>query len=46
MKGFHYKVKPALISKQEEFLLLGNDTVSEEDIWEFLLEKEMAKRKA
>ena len=26
-------------SKQEEFLLLGYDNVSEEDIWEFLLKK-------
>ena len=36
---FHNKVRPALISKQEEFLLLGYDNVSEEDIWTFLLKK-------
>ncbi len=46
MNVFINKVRPALISKQEEFLLLGYDNVSQEDIWTFLLEKEMAERRA
>ena len=36
---FHNKVRPSLIIKQEEFLLLGYDNVSQEDIWTFLLKK-------
>ena len=40
---FYKKVKPALVSKQEEFLLLGYDNVSQEDIWTFLLKKKWAK---
>ena len=40
---FHNKVRPALISKQEEFLLLGYDNVSQEDIWTFLLKKKWHK---
>jgi len=42
-ESFHYMVKPALISKQEEFLLLGYDNVSQEDIWTFLLKKKWRK---
>jgi hypothetical protein len=42
-ESFHYMVKPALISKQEEFLLLGYDNVSQEDIWAFLLKKKWRK---
>jgi Post-transcriptional regulator len=42
-ESFHYLVKPALISKQEEFLLLGYDNVSQEDIWTFLLKKKWQK---
>lgn len=36
-------LKPALKSKQEEFLLLGYDNVSEDDIWEFLKKKKWQK---
>jgi Post-transcriptional regulator len=42
-ESFYNKVKPALISKQEEFLLLGYDNVSQEDIWTFLLKKKWRK---
>lgn len=42
-ESFHHLVKPALISKQEEFLLLGYDNVSQEDIWTFLLKKKWRK---
>ena len=42
-ESFRSKVKPALISKQEEFLLLGYDNVSQEDIWAFLLKKKWRK---
>jgi len=41
---FRSLVKPALKSKQEEFLLLGYDNVSEEDIWRFLVKKKWQKR--
>ena len=41
---FHNKVRPALISKQEEFLLLGYDNVSQEDIWTFLLKKKWRRK--
>ena len=40
---FKHEVRPALRSKQEEFLLLGYDNVSEEDIWEFLKKKKWRK---
>ena len=43
-ESFHHLVKPALISKQEEFLLLGYDNVSQEDIWAFLLKKKWLKK--
>ena len=42
-ESFYNLVKPALISKQEEFLLLGYDNVSQEDIWTFLLKKKWRK---
>ena len=42
-ESFHILVKPALLSKQEEFLLLGYDNVSQADIWTFLLKKKWRK---
>ena len=44
-ESFHQNVRPALISKQEEFLLLGYDNVSQEDIWTFLLKKKWRKKR-
>jgi hypothetical protein len=40
---FKNEVRPALRSKQEEFLFLGYDNVSEEDIWGFLEKKKWRK---
>ena len=40
---FRNKVKPALKSKQEEFLIFGYGSVSEEDIWGFLVNKKWQK---
>ncbi|WP_338451503.1 post-transcriptional regulator [Niallia oryzisoli] len=40
---FRSKVGPALKSKQEEFLLLGYEGVSEEEIWQFLVKKKWKK---
>ncbi|WP_071395881.1 post-transcriptional regulator [Bacillus tuaregi] len=40
---FRSKVWPALKSKQEEFQLLGYESVSEEDIWQFLVRKKWRK---
>lgn len=42
---FRNKVGPALKSKQEEFLLLGYEGVSEEEIWQFLVKKKWKKGK-
>jgi Post-transcriptional regulator len=42
---FHTQVKPALISKLEEFRLLGYKEVSESGLWEFLLKKKWKKVK-
>ncbi|WP_394233074.1 post-transcriptional regulator [Niallia oryzisoli] len=42
---FRSIVGPALKSKQEEFLLLGYDNVSEEEIWQFLVKKKWRKGK-
>lgn len=36
---FREQVKPAVISKIEEFVLLGYDRVSEEEIWKYLTMK-------
>jgi hypothetical protein len=42
-EDFHQKVRPALKSKQEEFLILGYDNVSQDDIWIFLQKKKWRK---
>jgi hypothetical protein len=42
---FRTRVQPALISKLEEFILLGYDSVSEEGLWEFLTKKRWKKVK-
>ncbi|WP_042354944.1 post-transcriptional regulator [Bacillus rubiinfantis] len=39
------KVQPALASKLEEFHLLGNDTVTEQELWTFLTKKKWRKPK-
>ncbi len=43
----HYrlKVQPALASKLREFRLLGIDSVTEKDLWEFLVKKKWKKVK-
>jgi hypothetical protein len=44
--GRYYKeVKPALISKVEEFNLFGYEKVSEKDLWEYLTKKKWKKPK-
>ena len=45
MKVIYEKVRPALQSKQEEFKLLGYDSVSEMDIWDYLVKKKWKKEK-
>jgi Post-transcriptional regulator len=45
-ESFRNKVEPALLSKQEEFLLLGYDNVSQDNIWNFLLKKKWRKGNA
>jgi hypothetical protein len=42
---FHTQVRPALISKLEEFRLLGYKEVSETVLWEFLVRKKWKKVK-
>jgi len=42
---FRKAVQPALISKLEEFYLLGYGTVSEDSLWEFLTKKKWRKPK-
>jgi hypothetical protein len=42
---FRPHVEPALLSKLEEFQLLGYDSVSEEGLWDFLLRKKWKKVK-
>lgn len=44
-KSFRTQVEPALISKLEEFRLLGYDSVSLDGLWEFLLKKKWKKGK-
>jgi len=44
-ESFYENVRPALKSKQEEFKLLGYDSVSEMDIWEYLVKKKWNKEK-
>ena len=45
MKVILKMYRPALQSKQEEFKLLGYDTVSEMDIWDYLVKKKWKKEK-
>jgi Post-transcriptional regulator len=42
---FRTQVEPALISKLEEFRLLGYDSISENGLWEFLMKKKWKKVK-
>lgn len=42
---FRIDVKPALVSKLEEFHLLGYDSVSESKLWTFLVKKKWKKTK-
>lgn len=42
---FRLKVRPALRSKMDEFLLLGYDSIAEDELWEFLLKKKWKKVK-
>jgi hypothetical protein len=42
---YRSKVEPALLSKLEEFQLLGYDSVSEDGLWDFLLRKKWKKVK-
>ena len=43
----HYRthVQPALASKLAEFHLLGYDSVTEKELWEFLIKKKWKKEK-
>lgn len=45
MDGFRVQVQPAIASKLEEFRLLGYDSVSEQDFWNYLLKKKWRKAK-
>lgn len=40
---FRDTVQPALVSKLEEFRLLGYDTITETSLWEFLTKKKWKK---
>ncbi|KAB7667303.1 post-transcriptional regulator [Bacillus sp. B1-b2] len=40
---FRCQVKPVLASKLEEFHLLGYDTISETELWEYLTKKKWKK---
>lgn len=40
---FRTQVKPAMVSKLEEFRLLGYDSVSEKELWEYLTKKKWRK---
>lgn len=42
---FRTHVQPALISKLEEFKMLGYDSVLEDKLWEFLIKKKWKKVK-
>lgn len=43
---FRTQVKPALVSKLEEFRLLGYNEVAESGLWDFLTRKKWKKAKA
>ncbi|PLT34581.1 post-transcriptional regulator [Bacillus sp. V5-8f] len=38
-ENYHLKVQPALLSKAEELSLLGLGAVTEDDIWNYLVQK-------
>ncbi len=40
---FRSQVKPVLLSKLDEFRLLGYDSISEDELWEFLIRKKWKK---
>lgn len=42
---FHTQVQPALESKLAEFQLLGIDSVTEKELWDFLIKKKWKKIK-
>lgn len=42
---FRAQVQPAILSKLEEFRLLGYDSVTEQEFWEFLKKKKWRKAK-
>ncbi|WP_338470367.1 post-transcriptional regulator [Niallia sp. XMNu-256] len=42
---FYEKIRPVLQSKVEEFILLGYDSVTEQDIWDYLVNKKWKKDK-
>jgi hypothetical protein len=42
---FHTQVQPAIASKLTEFQLLGVDSVTESDLWDFLIKKKWKKVK-
>jgi hypothetical protein len=42
---FHTQVQPAIVSKLTEFQLLGVDSVTESDLWDFLMKKKWKKIK-
>lgn len=42
---FRYDVEPALISKVEEFKLLGYETITGDSLWSFLKNKKWRKQK-
>lgn len=43
--GYFHRLKPALLSKAEEFVILGYEDISIEDLWRFLTEKVWKKPK-
>lgn len=43
---YRNEVEPALKSKQEEFLILGYDQFTEDDIWNYLMKKKWIKLKS
>ena len=42
---FRIRVKPALRSKLDEFQMLGYNTISEKELWEYLIRKKWKKVK-
>ncbi len=42
---FYKQIKPALVSKVEEFKIFGYDQVTEKELWDFLTNKKWKKPK-